>query len=129
MKLPPKPILIRLCIYIPLLLFFGWRAYQKWRAEQEPPAAPVFDGPRQTFTLPDGKTIEVVEITEEQARQLGLDPAELEREPKKPATEDGAAKASPEAGAGEANPEAGAGEANPEAGAAKSPAAAAEGAN
>ncbi|MDC0718674.1 hypothetical protein [Nannocystis bainbridge] len=78
MKLPSKGVLIRLCIYVPLLAYFGYMACQKYKEEQaeqaEQNAAPVLDGPKHTFTLPDGKSVEVVEISEDQARQMGLDP-------------------------------------------------------
>lgn len=74
MKLPPRAILIRICIYVPLLAYFGYTACQRYRAEQaEQTAAPELEGRRQTFTLPDGKSVEVLEISEEQARQMGLD--------------------------------------------------------
>jgi hypothetical protein len=76
MKLPPKGVLIRICIYGPLLAFFGYQACQKYKAEQEQEkAAPVIDGRKHTFTLPDGKSVEVVEISEDQARQMGFDPS------------------------------------------------------
>ncbi|PCC71041.1 hypothetical protein SAMN02745121_02487 [Nannocystis exedens] len=79
MKLPSKGVLIRICIYVPLLAFFGWRACEKYqeeqRIEQEQKAAPEIEGRKHTFTLPDGKSVEVVEISEDQARQLGFDPS------------------------------------------------------
>jgi hypothetical protein len=78
MNLPRKGILIRLFIYVPLLGFFGWQAYQRYRAEQtveqDAKAAPELEGRKTKFTLPDGKSVEVVEISEEQARQMGLEP-------------------------------------------------------
>jgi hypothetical protein len=78
MKLPPRAILIRICIYVPLLAYFGYTAYQRYRAEQaEQTAAPELEGRRQTFTLPDGKSVEVLEISEEQARQMGFDPSKV----------------------------------------------------
>lgn len=74
MQLPRKGILIRLFIYLPLLGFFGWQAYQRYRSEQAvESAAPELEGRKTKFTLPDGKSVEVVEISEEQARQMGLD--------------------------------------------------------
>jgi hypothetical protein len=79
MKLPSKGVLIRICIYVPLLAFFGWQACEKYkeeqRAEQELKAAPEIEGRKHTFTLPDGKSVEVVEISEDQARQMGFDPS------------------------------------------------------
>lgn len=75
MNLPRKGILIRLFIYVPLLGFFGWQAYQRYRSEQAAETeAPQLEGRKTKFTLPDGKSVEVVEISEEQARQMGLDP-------------------------------------------------------
>jgi len=73
MRLPRKGILIRLAIYIPLLSYFGWKAYQRWSATPPPSSESPLEGPRQVFKLPDGKSVEVVQITEEQARQMGLD--------------------------------------------------------
>lgn len=97
MRLPRKGILIRLAIYIPLLSFFGWKAYQRWSATPPPSNESAFDGPRQVFKLPDGKSVEVVQITEEQARQMGLD-IDAAKAPAEPA---GAAeKKPPEAPAG-----------------------------
>lgn len=76
MKLPSRGVLIRICIYVPLLAFFGWQACQKYKAEQEAEkAAPEIEGRKHTFTLPDGKSVEVVEISEDQARQMGFDPS------------------------------------------------------
>lgn len=81
MKLPPKAVLIRICIYGPLLAYFGYMACQRYQAEQaeraEQAAAPELEGRRQTFTLPDGKSVEVVEISEDQARQMGIDPNQI----------------------------------------------------
>jgi len=75
MQLPSKAVLIRICIYGPLLAYFGYLACQKYKAEQaEQNDAPVLEGRKHTFTLPDGKSVEVVEISEDQARQMGLDP-------------------------------------------------------
>lgn len=79
MQLPRKAVLIRICIYGPLLAYFGYMACQKYQAEKaEQNAAPEIDGPKHTFTLPDGKSVEVVEISEDQARQMGLDPNQRE---------------------------------------------------
>jgi hypothetical protein len=75
MRLPRKAILIRLCIYIPLLAFFGWQAYKRFRTEQEVKnAAPEIEGVKRTITGPDGKPIEYFEITEDQAKQMGWQP-------------------------------------------------------
>lgn len=75
MKLPRKGILIRLLIYVPLLTFFGYQAYLRYRTEQAvAKEAPELEGRKTKFTLPDGKSVEVVEISEDQARQMGIDP-------------------------------------------------------
>lgn len=74
MQLPRKAVLIRICIYGPILAYFGYLAWQKYSAEQAEADVPGLEGSRHTFTLPDGKSVEVVEITEEQARQMGLEP-------------------------------------------------------
>lgn len=75
MQLPPKAVLIRICIYGPLLAYFGYLACQRYQAEQEQKEAPVLEGRKHTFTLPDGKSVDVVEISEDQARQMGFDPS------------------------------------------------------
>ncbi|MFZ6185778.1 hypothetical protein [Nannocystis pusilla] len=74
--MPSRGVLIRICIYVPLLAFFGWQACEKYKAEQAAEkAAPEIEGRKHTFTLPDGKSVEVVEISEDQARQMGFDPS------------------------------------------------------
>lgn len=79
-RLPRKGILIRLCIYLPLLGFFGWRAYEKWRSENAPPVQQQPDSLeqyRRTVTLPDGTQQDYYELTREQAEQMyGPLPAE-----------------------------------------------------
>ena len=104
MQLPRKGILIRLFIYLPLLGFFGWQAYQRYRAEQtveqDAKAAPELEGRKTKFTLPDGKSVEVVEISEEQARQMGLDRGGAAEAPAKAAPAgDAKTPAAPPAGA------------------------------
>jgi hypothetical protein len=83
MRLPRKAILIRLAIYLPLLGFFGWRAYQHWQAERAaqsaPPPAPVGDPlqdlPSSTIEV-DGRPVRVYEITPAQAEEyFGAAPA------------------------------------------------------
>lgn len=75
MRLPRKGILIRLCIYLPLLAFFGWKAYQRYQSEQAAErAAPELEGTKRVITGPDGKPIEYFEITEEQAKKMGYQP-------------------------------------------------------
>ena len=75
MRLPRRGILIRLCIYIPLLAYFGWAAWQKHKSERAADeVAPAFEGKRQVMPLGDGRSIEVIEISEDQARQMGIEP-------------------------------------------------------
>ena len=72
MRLPRKGILIRLAIYLPLLGYFGWRAYDRWWTENHPPAAQTdpLDPYRRKVTLPDGREQEYIELTREQAEEL-----------------------------------------------------------
>lgn len=69
---PRKGILIRLCIYLPLVGYFGWRAFDRWWTERHPPAIEQdpLDPYRRKILLPDGSEQEVIELTREQAEQL-----------------------------------------------------------
>lgn len=86
MRMPRKAVLIRLAIYLPLLGYFGWRAFDHYRAERaserDPPQAQEsveladpFEGmPTKTIDV-DGKQVKVYEITPEQAEAyLGVEP-------------------------------------------------------
>lgn len=88
MRMPRKAILIRLAIYVPLLAYFGWQAWQHLQAERAAGAQPEhdqapgeladpFDGlPTKTIDV-DGKKVKVYEITPEQAEAyLGVKPGE-----------------------------------------------------
>jgi hypothetical protein len=80
-RLPRRGILIRLCIYLPLVGYFGWRAFDRWWLERHPPAAEQdpLDPYRRKIVLPDGSEQEVIELTREQAEQLiGPLPADLD---------------------------------------------------
>jgi len=72
MRWPRKAILIRLCIYVPLIAYLGWAALQKRSAESSDTAAPhVAPG-----ELPPN--IQVIELSREEAeRRFGKlpDPA------------------------------------------------------
>ena len=76
MRLPRKGILIRLCIYVPLLGYLSWRAYERWAGERNPPAAEVDEldaklAPhKRVITLPDGTQQEIVELTPEEAEAI-----------------------------------------------------------
>jgi hypothetical protein len=87
MRKPRKAILIRLAIYVPLLSYFGWRAYEHLQAEraaeraqqeqdEQVELADPFEGmPTKTIDV-DGKKVKVYEITPEQAEAyLGVDTA------------------------------------------------------
>jgi hypothetical protein len=95
---PRKGILIRLCIYVPVLLYLSWRAIERWRA---PAADPQVDGDldrklaphKRIISLPDGTQQEIVELTPEQAEAiLGPIPA-LEKADPGPAPGDASTKA------------------------------------
>lgn len=98
MRVPRKGILIRLFIYVPLIAFFGWQAYQTQCASEAPrlekeavPTKAFPEGTRRTHTLPDGSKIEYIELTPEQARKaLGDDavPDDLDAERDAKATAD-----------------------------------------
>lgn len=77
MRLPRKGILIRLCIYVPVLGYLSYRAFDRWWVERHPQAATAPDeleqklAPhRRTITLPDGTQQSIVELTPEQAEEL-----------------------------------------------------------
>ncbi len=93
MRWPRKGILIRLCIYVPVLLYLSWRG--------APPADAQVDGEldrklaphKRIISLPDGTQQEIVELTPEQAEAiLGPIPA-LEQKDPGPAPADAPAKA------------------------------------
>lgn len=76
MRLPRKGILIRLCIYVPLLTYLSWRAFDHWRSKGEATADAASELDRKlaphkrVITLPDGTQQEVVELTPEQAEAI-----------------------------------------------------------
>ena len=80
MKLPPKRVLIRLCIYLPIIAYLAWSAFAKdggtdSAAEdgaREQADVQRRDLPRRTLTADDGSSFEVIEVTPEQAKQMGL---------------------------------------------------------
>lgn len=72
-----KAVWIRLLIYIPLLAFFGYQAFARFKAGKEAeaqeaaaPAAAADEPTKRTVTLPDGRTVEVYEVTPEQAELM-----------------------------------------------------------
>ncbi len=116
-----RRIWIRVAIYVPLLAYFGWGALKKYRAEQAgagatDPAEPQGDGdpfeglPSSEMTMPDGRTIRVLELSPEQAEELGLappDPPSMEA-PAEPEPEPAAAPSDETDGEPTAAPEPGA---------------------
>jgi hypothetical protein len=85
----PKPrrrlgLVIRLLIYIPLLGIVGWQAGQRFLAERRgaddnfrafvQERLHAMPAPR-TITLPNGESMPVFELSEQQAIEMGLLPA------------------------------------------------------
>ncbi len=87
MRLPRKGILIRIVIYGGLLSYFGWQAINHYMDEKEAEegAAAEVDSsgvPSRQYKLPDGRSVEVLEITPEQAEQMyGVSPSVMPGEP------------------------------------------------
>ena len=91
-----KGLIIRLLIFVPLFGYFGYGAYQKWRAggaegaEAEARAAREAElgAATRKVQLGDGRTIDIVELTPEQAERLhGIKvKEELEKADAKPVT-------------------------------------------
>jgi hypothetical protein len=75
-RTPRLGIIIRLLIYVPLLGFFGWRAWERFTSEREA-ADELFRervsiwlaNPAQTIVLPGGETLPM--LTPEQAEAQG----------------------------------------------------------
>lgn len=83
---PRLGIILRLVIYLPLLGFFGWRAWDRFISEREA-ADEVFrervsawlEHPPQTLVLPDGQALPM--MTPEQAEAQGFNLPESLKEP------------------------------------------------
>lgn len=90
-----RGLIIRLLIFVPLFGYFGYGAIQKWRAEQ---AAAADDAPTsRKMQLPDGRTIDVIEMTPEQAEKhygvkLPTEPTVSDASKPAPATKAGEGK-------------------------------------
>jgi hypothetical protein len=74
-------VVVRLLIYVPLLGFFGWQAVQRFqdgrRAADDNFRASVeqwLQHPPRTIVMPNGEVMPVLELTEEEAAQMGLIP-------------------------------------------------------
>lgn len=63
-------------IYLPLIVFFGWRAVHKYQQQHasELPSEQTLPGQTRTIELPDGRTLNVIEVSPEEAKDLfGMD--------------------------------------------------------
>jgi len=74
-----KAILIRVLIFVPLFAYFGYGAVQKWRSENEQERGEAatraareaeLKAATRTMQLGDGRSIDIVELTPEQAERL-----------------------------------------------------------
>lgn len=114
-----KAVWIRMLIYVPLLGFFGYQALSRFKAgkeaEGQEQAAPDGDQPKtRTVTLPDGRTVEVYEVTPDQAEMMfgaaegevpdELPPVDKEAEPDDKAEPGDVPEPGDEAGVAEADP-------------------------
>lgn len=77
-----RGLIIRLLIFVPLFAYFGFGAVQKCRNEQQAAADAAkqdsdLKANSKKIPLGNGKTIEVIEMTPEQAAQLGYKPPEI----------------------------------------------------
>lgn len=68
MPLPRRGILIRIVVYGALISFFGWRACAKYQEEKATEAE--IESVSREAKLPDGRTIEYLELTPEQAEKM-----------------------------------------------------------
>ena len=73
MKLPRKGILIRLAIYLPLIIgLLIWQLFFNERPQPQPESPAPSKGKVHTFEGPEGKEFKVIEITPEQAKEMGV---------------------------------------------------------
>ena len=70
MRMPSKGVLIRLAIYLPIIGFLAWRAFAPSKVEDAPGEIAPEDYKSQTFTTEDGKKLEVIQVTPEQAEKM-----------------------------------------------------------
>jgi hypothetical protein len=108
-----KAILIRVLIFGPLFAYFGYGAYQKWRSERSAEADAATEkaareaelkAATRSQPLPGGGSIDVVELTPEQAERLyGIKAAPEETRTTPGAATDAKAAPAPEAKAAPAD--------------------------
>jgi hypothetical protein len=74
-------VIVRLLIYVPLLGFFGWQAVQRFQDGREvaddsfrASVEQWLQHPPRTMVMPNGEVMPVLELTEEEAVQMGLIP-------------------------------------------------------
>ncbi len=83
-----RGLVIRLLIFGPLFAYFGYGAVQKWRAERATPElspeAAELKAATKTLQLQNGRTIDIVELTPEQAERLHGIKVEPREEPVAP---------------------------------------------
>ena len=80
----PRPrwgLVIRALIYLPLLAFFGWRAYERFANERQiaddnfrASVDQWLKHPPRTIIMPNGEAMPVLELTEQEAKDMGLLP-------------------------------------------------------
>ncbi len=73
MKRPRKGILIRLAIYLPIIGFLSYQAFFVDRSAPPAPDAEAQPGKVRHIQGPDGKEFKVIEVTPEEARQMGVE--------------------------------------------------------
>jgi hypothetical protein len=87
-KRPRLGIIVRVLIYVPLLGFFGWQAAQRFLGERSTAddnfRASVeqwLQHPPRTIVMPNGEVMPVLELTEDEAVEMGLLPEPKSEQP------------------------------------------------
>ncbi|WP_106395507.1 hypothetical protein [Enhygromyxa salina] len=78
---PRLGIIVRALIYLPLLAFFGWQATRNFVAQRaaaddafRASVAQWLQHPPRTIMMPNGEEMPVLELTEQEAIEMGLLP-------------------------------------------------------
>ena len=78
-KRPRLGLLIRVAIYIPLLGFFGWQAFDKFQRQGDAAderfrtaVEQYVAHPPKTIMMPNGEAMPVLELSEDEAVEMGL---------------------------------------------------------